>query len=273
MSEQEKRPIDRLIAIMAKLRDPIGGCPWDLEQDFASIAPYTIEEAYEVADAISRGDMGALREELGDLLLQVVYHARMAEERGDFRFDDVATAIAGKMVARHPHVFGNTEVDSAAGQTRMWEEFKSRERAAKAGASGKPASVLDDVPLALPALLRAEKLQKRAARVGFDWPEAAQVLDKIEEEIAELRAELKGGAAKADPARVADEVGDLLFALANLARHLKTDPETALRGCNAKFERRFRSIEQALAAQGRAPKDASLEEMEALWVEAKRKER
>ena len=285
------RPIDRLIAIMAKLRDPKGGCPWDLEQDFATIAPYTIEEAYEVADAISRGDMGALREELGDLLLQVVYHARMAEERGDFRFDDVADAIADKMVARHPHVFGNTEVDGAAvdpaaqpltgprgsargaGQTRMWEEFKSRERAAKAGASGKPQSVLDDVPLALPALLRAEKLQKRAARVGFDWPEAAQVLDKIEEEIAELRAELKSGAAKADPARVADEIGDLLFALANLARHLKTDPETALRGCNEKFERRFRSIEQALAAQGRSPKDASLDEMEALWVEAKRKER
>ena len=267
------RPIDRLIAIMAKLRDPKGGCPWDLEQDFATIAPYTIEEAYEVADAISRGDMAALREELGDLLLQVVYHARMAEERGNFRFDDVADAIADKMVARHPHVFGNTEVDGAAGQTRMWEEFKSRERAARAGASGKPQSVLDDVPLALPALLRAEKLQKRAARVGFDWPEAAQVLDKIEEEIAELRAELKSGAAKADPARVADEIGDLLFALANLARHLKTDPETALRGCNEKFERRFRSIEQALAAQGRSPRDASLEEMEALWVEAKRKER
>ena len=267
------RPIDRLIAIMAKLRDPKGGCPWDLEQDFATIAPYTIEEAYEVADAISRGDMAALREELGDLLLQVVYHARMAEERGNFRFDDVADAIADKMVARHPHVFGNTEVDGAAGQTRMWEEFKSRERAAKAGASGKPQSVLDDVPLALPALLRAEKLQKRAARVGFDWPETAQVLDKIEEEIAELRAELKGGVAKADPARVADEIGDLLFALANLARHLKTDPETALRGCNEKFERRFRSIEQALAAQGRLPKDASLDEMEALWVEAKRKER
>ncbi len=271
MTEPKQRPIDRLIAIMARLRDPKGGCPWDLEQNFATIAPYTIEEAYEVADAIARGDMGALREELGDLLLQVVYHARMAEERGDFRFDDVAHAIADKMVARHPHVFGNTEVDGAAAQTRMWEEFKSRERATKAAKSGgKPASVLDDVPLALPALLRAEKLQKRAARVGFDWPEAAQVLDKIEEEIGELRAELKSGG---KPDRMADEIGDLLFALANLARHLKIDPETALRGCNEKFERRFRSIEQALAEQGRSPKDASLEEMEALWQDAKRKER
>jgi ATP diphosphatase len=268
------RPIDRLIAIMAKLRDPKGGCPWDLEQDFATIAPYTIEEAYEVADAIARGDMAALREELGDLLLQVVYHARMAEERGDFRFDDVARAIADKMVARHPHVFGDAEVDGAAAQTRMWEEFKSRERAAKSeNAGGKPASALADVPLALPALVRAEKLQKRAARVGFDWPEAAQVLDKIEEEIAELRAELKSGADEADPARVADEIGDLLFALANLARHVKIDPETALRACNAKFERRFRAIEQALAKQGKTPKAASLEEMEALWQDAKRAER
>lgn len=264
-------PIDRLIAIMARLRDPKGGCPWDLEQNFATIAPYTIEEAYEVADAIARGDMAALREELGDLLLQVVYHARMAEERGDFRFDDVARAIADKMVARHPHVFGDAEVDGAAAQTRMWEEFKSRERAAKSNnAGGKPVSALDDVPLALPALVRAEKLQKRAARVGFDWPEAAQVLDKIEEEIAELRAELKSGA---KPARLEDEVGDLLFALANLARHVKIDPETALRACNAKFERRFRAIEQALAKQGRSPGDATLDEMEALWQDAKRAER
>lgn len=265
-----QRPIDRLIAIMARLRDPKGGCPWDLEQDFTTIAPYTIEEAYEVADAIQRGDMTGLREELGDLLLQVVYHARMAEEAGNFAFDDVATAIADKMVARHPHVFGGAEIDSAAAQTRMWEEFKARERAAKAGASGQAPSVLDDVPLALPALLRAEKLQKRAARVGFDWPEARQVLDKIEEEIREVRAELDQGA----PAvRIGDEIGDLLFALANLARHLKIDPETALRGCNAKFERRFRSIEHELASQGRSPKDASLDEMEALWVEAKRRER
>lgn len=265
-----ERPIDRLIAIMARLRAPQGGCPWDLEQNFATIAPYTIEEAYEVADAIRQGDRTALREELGDLLLQVVYHARMAEEEGSFAFDDVATAIADKMVARHPHVFGNAEVDGAAAQTRMWEEFKARERAAKASAGKAPPSVLDDVPLALPALLRAEKLQKRAARVGFDWPEARQVLDKIEEEIRELRAELDQDAV---PARVEDEIGDLLFALANLARHLKVDPETALRGCNAKFERRFRAVEQALAAKGRTPKEASLEEMEALWVEAKRKER
>jgi ATP diphosphatase len=263
------RPIDRLIAIMARLRAREGGCPWDLEQTFATIAPYTIEEAYEVADAIQRGDRGALREELGDLLLQVVYHARMAEEEGSFAFDDVAATIADKMVARHPHVFGNAEVNSAAAQTRLWEEFKARERAAKAEAAGAPPSVLDDVPLALPALVRADKLQKRAARVGFDWPEPRQVLDKIEEEIRELRAELDQGAA---PARVADEIGDLLFALVNLARHLAVDAETALRGCNAKFERRFRAIERALAARGRTLGEASLEEMEALWVEAKRLE-
>ena len=265
-----QRPIDRLIAIMARLRAKEGGCPWDLEQDFASIAPYTIEEAYEVADAVQRNDKPALREELGDLLLQVVYHARMAEEEGSFAFDDVATAIADKMVARHPHVFGDKEVEGAAGQTRMWEEFKARERAAKAKASGKPPSVLDDVPLALPALMRAEKLQKRAARVGFDWPDATQVLDKLEEEIAELRAEIAEGG---KPARVADEMGDLLFVLVNLSRHLKVDPETALRGCNAKFERRFAFIERALAAESRSPKDATLEEMEALWQAAKRDER
>lgn len=264
-----QRPIDRLIAIMARLRAPVGGCPWDLEQNFATIAPYTIEEAYEVADAIQRNDRPALREELGDLLLQVVYHARMAEEEGSFAFDDVATAIADKMVARHPHVFGDKEVEGAAGQTRMWEEFKARERAAKAKASGKPPSVLDDVPLALPALMRAEKLQKRAARVGFDWPDVRQVLDKLEEEIGELRAEIDQGGT---PERVADEVGDLLFVLANLARHLKVDPESALRGCNAKFERRFAFIERSLAAEGRAPKDATLDEMEALWVRAKLQE-
>jgi len=264
------RPIDRLLAIMAKLRDPDGGCPWDLEQDFSTIAPYTIEEAYEVADAIQRGDKTSLREELGDLLLQVVYHAQMAEEAGHFGFDDVATAIADKMVARHPHVFGGAEIATAAAQTRMWEEFKARERDAKAAASARAPSVLDDVPLALPALLRAEKLQKRAARVGFDWPEARQVLDKIEEEIREVRAELDQGA---PAARIADEIGDLLFALANLARHMKIDPEAALRGCNVKFERRFRSIEQALEQQGKTPKDASLDEMEALWVQAKLKER
>jgi len=270
MRADADRPIDRLIAIMARLRAKEGGCPWDLEQNFATIAPYTIEEAYEVADAIQREDRGALREELGDLLLQVVYHARMAEEEGSFAFDDVATAIADKMVARHPHVFGDKEVDGAAAQTRMWEEFKTRERAAKAAASGKPPSVLDDVPLALPALMRAEKLQKRAARVGFDWPDPRQVLDKLEEEIRELRAEIDQGGT---PARVADEVGDLLFVLANLARHLKVDPEAALRGCNAKFERRFRFIEEALAAEGRTPKEASLDEMESLWQAAKRREK
>jgi ATP diphosphatase len=270
MNDVPQRPIDRLIAIMARLRAPVGGCPWDLEQNFATIAPYTIEEAYEVADAIERNDKPSLREELGDLLLQVVYHARMAEEEGSFAFDDVATAISDKMVARHPHVFGDKEVAGAAGQTRMWEEFKARERAAKAKASGKPPSVLDDVPLALPALLRAEKLQKRAARVGFDWPDVRQVLDKLEEEIGELRTEIDQGG---KPERVADEMGDLLFVLVNLARHLKVDPETALRGCNAKFERRFTFIEAALAAEGRSPKDATLDEMEALWLRAKLQER
>ncbi len=265
-----RRGIDRLIDIMARLRDPVGGCPWDQEQDFRSIAPYTIEEAYEVADAIDRDDLEALREELGDLLLQVVYHARMAEEAGAFAFDDVATTICNKMVDRHPHVFGTAEVDSAARQSLAWEAQKAAERGAKARHQGRRASVLDDVPRALPALIRADKLQRRAARVGFDWPEAAQVLDKIAEEIAELRAEI---AASAPVARLEDEIGDLIFACANLARHFKIDPEAALRRCNAKFERRFAHIESALAAAGRSPDEASLDEMEALWQQAKLKER
>jgi len=261
-----RRGIDRLIDIMARLRDPVAGCPWDLEQDFRSIAPYTIEEAYEVAEAIDREDFDALREELGDLLLQVVYHARMAEEAGAFAFADVAATICDKMVSRHPHVFGTAEVDSAERQSRAWEAHKAAERGAKARDRGRRPGVLDDVPRALPALARAEKLQKRAARVGFDWPEAAQVLDKIAEEIAELRAEI---AASAPAARLEDEIGDLLFACANLARHFKIDPEAALRHCNAKFERRFAHIESALAAAGRAPDEASLDEMEALWRQAK----
>lgn len=265
---------DRLIAVMARLRDPSGGCPWDLAQDFATIAPYTIEEAYEVAEAIRHDDMTALKEELGDLLLQVAYHAQMAKERGAFDFDSVAGAIADKMIRRHPHVFGDARIDSARAQTIAWEEQKAGERRAKATADGAPPSVLDGVALALPALLRAEKLQKRAARVGFDWPEAAQVFDKIDEELAEIRHALEQP--PADPteraAMLQDELGDLLFACANLARHLNVDPEGALRGTNAKFERRFRFIEAALARAGRAPADASLEEMEALWQEAKRSE-
>jgi nucleoside triphosphate diphosphatase len=257
--------IDDLLEVMARLRDPERGCPWDREQDFSTIAPYTIEEAYEVADAIARGDMTALEDELGDLLLQVVYHAQMAKEAGRFDFDAVARRVADKMVRRHPHVFGDATVADAGAQTRAWEETKASERREKSGARGAPASVLDDVPLALPALTRAAKLQKRAARVGFDWPETSQVLDKIEEEIAELRAELQGDSSEL----LRDEMGDLLFAVVNLARHLDLDPEAALRQTNGKFERRFRAIERALAAEGRRPENASLDELEALWQAAK----
>jgi ATP diphosphatase len=265
---------DRLIAVMARLRDPNGGCPWDLAQDFTTIAPYTIEEAYEVAEAIRHADMTALKEELGDLLLQVAYHAQMADERGAFDFEAVAGAIADKMVRRHPHVFAGARIDSASAQTLAWEEQKATERRAKTKTGSEAHSVLDGVALALPALLRAEKLQKRAARVGFDWPEAAQVFDKIDEELAEIRDALDHPSA--DPAeraaKLRDELGDLLFACANLARHLKVDPEEALRGTNAKFERRFRFIEEALAQAGRTPSEASLEEMEALWQAAKQAE-
>jgi ATP diphosphatase len=262
--------MERLLQVMARLRDPDRGCPWDLEQDFASIAPYTIEEAYEVADAIARGDLAHLRDELGDLLLQVVYHAQMAKEAGLFDFDQVAAAIADKMIRRHPHVFGTAEVDGARAQSRAWETVKAAERASKAEAAAGSHGVLDDVPLALPALVRAAKLQRRAARVGFDWPEATQVLDKIDEEIAELRTELQG---QANQDRLSDEVGDLLFAVVNLARHLEVDGETALRQANAKFERRFRAIEEALRARGRRLEDASLDELEALWQQAKAAER
>lgn len=262
-----ERAIDRLIAIMAQLRDPESGCPWDIEQDFASIAPYTIEEAYEVADAIERGDMDELKDELGDLLLQVVFHARMAEEAGLFAFDDVANAISEKMTRRHPHVFGN-EGERTAGEVQTrWEDIKAEEKAAKGTAQ---ASILDDVPLALPALARAVKLQNRAARVGFDWPDTSLVVDKLNEEMLELSAEIaKGG----DPDRLEDEMGDLLFVYANLARHMKIDPEAALRRANAKFRRRFGRIEEKLAAAGKRPEESTLEEMDALWNEAKREER
>jgi tetrapyrrole methylase family protein/MazG family protein/ATP diphosphatase len=262
-------PIFRLVEIMARLRDPAGGCPWDLEQSFATIAPYTIEEAYEVADAIERGDLKDLRDELGDLLLQVVFHARMAEEAGAFSFADVARAINDKMVRRHPHVFGEARHRSAAEQTVAWETIKAGERSAKAGAG--PASLLDDVPVALPALTRAVKLSRRAARVGFVWPSAAEVLAKLREEVAELEAEV--GAAEIDRARVADELGDVLFVCANLARDLDIDPEAALRGTNAKFVRRFRFIEAALAARGSSPEASDLAEMDALWNAAKAAER
>jgi ATP diphosphatase len=261
VADLPQEPLARLRAVMAWLRDPVHGCPWDLEQSFATIAPYTLEEAYEVADAIARNDLGELREELGDLLLQVVYHSQMAAEAGAFDFDGVARAIADKMVERHPHVFGSAEIASAEQQTVSWEARKAAERAAKA-----PAGVLDGVALALPALLRAEKLQRRAARVGFDWGRPEPVLDKIAEEIGELRDELAAGA---PVERLTDELGDVLFAVVNLARHCKVDAEAALRSTNAKFQARFRHIERALERQGRSVESATLEEMEALWVEAK----
>ncbi|MDD7969701.1 nucleoside triphosphate pyrophosphohydrolase [Roseinatronobacter alkalisoli] len=255
----------RLRAIMRALRDPESGCPWDIEQDFASIAPYTIEEAYEVADAIENCDWTALQGELGDLLLQVVYHAQMAEEAGYFTFDDITRGISDKMLARHPHVFGNESRDkSAAQQVQDWEQVKAAERAARA-----QGGVLDDVALGLPALMRAVKLQKRAARVGFDWPSTDQVLDKIIEESREL-VEARDTLTETE---IAEEFGDLMFVMANLARHLKLDPEEALRAANAKFTRRFQSIERALAAEGRRPADSTLDEMDALWNAAKHQEK
>jgi len=264
---KEPGRIETLLDIMARLRDPDGGCPWDLEQDFASIAPYTIEEAYEVADAIERGDMDDLRDELGDLLLQVVFHARMAEEEGRFDFSGVVRAICEKMIRRHPHVFGDEDQRSAGAVEGRWEEIKAEEKAEKGKA---PTSILDDVPLALPALARAIKLQNRAARAGFDWPDTSLVIDKLNEEMLELSAEVAKGS---DPDRLEDELGDLLFVYANLARHMKVDPEAALRRANAKFRRRFGRIEEKLEAAGKRPEDSSLEEMDALWNEAKAEER
>jgi MazG family protein len=259
----EDTEMERLIAIMARLRDPVGGCPWDVAQNFATIAPYTIEEAYEVADAIERGDMAALADELGDLLFQVVYHARMAEEAGHFAFADVARGISKKMVRRHPHVFGEVEIGSAEAQTVAWEATKAHERNDRAGEGG----VLDGVAKGLPALLRALKLQKRAARVGFDWQEAEGALTKLGEELNELADEIT--APEANLKRLEAELGDVLFSAVNLARKLNIDAEGALRATNAKFERRFGAMEKALAEQGTTPEAAGLEEMEALWQEAK----
>ena len=262
-------PIDRLNAIMVRLRDPDGGCPWDVEQTFQTIAPYTLEEAYEGADAIERGDMDELKSELGDLLFQVVFHARMAEEQGLFGFDDVATAIADKLERRHPHVFGpNGPLEAAkadgAAQKARWEDIKAGERKAKA-----QHGVLDDVPVGLPALARAAKLTRRAARVGFDWPSTAEVLDKLDEEVAELKAEIAAG----DLDKARGELGDLLFVMANLARKLGVEPEDALRGTNAKFVRRFAFIEAELAKDGRTPEQSDLAEMDRLWDAAKAAER
>ena len=253
-------PIQNLINVMAALRDPETGCPWDKAQDFASIAPYTIEEAYEVQAAIESGDPAQLQDELGDLLFQVVYHAQLAQERGWFGFDEVAQGIADKMVRRHPHVFGDAAARDAGAQSAAWESQKAQERMARA-----ERGVLAGVAGTLPALARAQKLTARAARVKFDWPDAPAVLEKLEEEVLELRAELPA----ADPARLQDELGDMLFVMANLSRKLGLNAEACLAGANAKFTRRFGFIEGALAAQGRTPNEATLEEMEVLWTQAK----
>ena len=257
----DQHPIFQLLEIMRRLRDPVGGCPWDLEQTFATIAPYTVEEAYEVADAIERGDLGDLRDELGDLLFQTVFHAQMAQEQGEFDFADVAQAICDKMLRRHPHVFGQADGRTSAEQTDAWEVIKAGERAAK----GKANSLLDDIPASLPAMTRAVKLTKRAARVGFDWPNTTEVLAKLREELAELEVEIDAG----DQAKAREELGDLLFVVANLARKLDIEPEDALRSANAKFVRRFSYIERSLAARGRSPDQSDLAEMDDLWNAAK----
>ena len=260
---KSSRDIARLIEIMAALRTPGGGCPWDLEQTFRTIAPYTLEEAYEVADAIARGDLTDLKDELGDLLLQVAFHARMAEEQGAFDFGDVVETVTAKLVRRHPHVFADAEGRTAKAVEGLWERIKAEEKAEQ-GEAG-PSGALAGVPVALPALTRALKLQDKAGRVGFDWNDPRAVLAKIREEADEIEAELNGP----DKAKAAAEVGDLLFAVVNLARHLGADPEDVLRQTNLKFERRFGSIERALAARGKTPKDATLVELDALWDEAK----
>ena len=269
--------IARLLEIMAALRTPGTGCPWDLEQDFASIAPYTLEEAYEVVDAIERGDLADLQDELGDLLLQVVFHARMAEEQGSFAFGDVVEAITRKLIRRHPHVFGNTEDLSPEAVKSLWDSIKAEEKAERRaaresmgqGSEPHEAGFLAGIPTALPALTRAQKLTAKAAKVGFDWPEAVQVVDKIHEELEEVKEASSSGSQD----RIEDEIGDLLFSVTNLARHFGIDPERALRRTNAKFERRFAAIEAALERQNRTLDEASLEEMEALWVSAKTAER
>ncbi|MCR9134531.1 MAG: nucleoside triphosphate pyrophosphohydrolase [Alphaproteobacteria bacterium] len=268
---EPSKEISRLIEIMAALRDPQSGCPWDVKQDFQSIKPYTIEEAYEVADAIERGDLDDLKDELGDLLLQVVFHARMAEESGDFTFGDVVQAITQKMIRRHPHVFADSSSDTPEGVKIQWDEIKAAEKADRAARRGQSADagkdgLLDDVPRALPALTEAIKLQQRAARVGFDWSEAEPVLNKIEEEIRELRDALKD----TDQSKVQDEFGDVLFAIVNLGRHINADPEMALRGTNAKFRKRFSHVEQSIGTAGEDLQSVSLERMEDLWSEAKK---
>lgn len=273
--------IQRLLDIMARLRDPQRGCPWDLQQNFKTIAPYTVEEAYEVADAIERDDLPSLRDELGDLLFQVVFHSQLAQEQGAFDFDAVANAICDKMERRHPHVFGDASIANAEAQTVAWEEQKRRERAQKR-AGAEQASVLDDVPVALPALTRANKLGKRAAQVGFEWSDVRGAIEKLDEEIAEFKAEVRSNAClQADTTtegrhqheRLAAELGDVLFCVVNVCRYLKIDPEQALKRTNASFERRFRYVERGLAKQGKTPQQATLAEMDQLWDEGKAEER
>jgi ATP diphosphatase len=266
-----KKTLPDLLAVMAALRTPGTGCPWDLEQTFATIAPYTIEEAYEVADAIAHDDIAGLKDELGDLLLQVVYHARMAQEQDAFAFDDVVDAITRKMIRRHPHVFGTVEERAAGATPGFWDRIKAQEKGDEASAG----SLLDEVPAALPALTRAIKLQNKAAKVGFDWPSLSPVLAKLKEELAELEDVMAKSASgsEANTQAIEEEFGDLLFVIANVARHLKLDPEVSLRAANQKFVRRFHYIEERLAADGRTPSDSDLAEMDALWNEAKAKER
>ena len=261
----DQRPLDRLLEIMARLRDPADGCEWDLEQTFATIAPYTVEEAYEVADAIERNDLTDLKDELGDLLLQVVFHSRMAEEQGVFAFEDVARAINDKMIRRHPHVFGDETYASLDAQKAGWDALKAQERARK----GKAQSLLDDVPVGLPGLTRAVKLSKRAAGVGFVWPTVQDVVAKLHEEVGEMLVEIEAG----DLEKAKGEIGDVLFVVANLARTLEVDPEDAVRATNAKFVRRFTYVEQRLAERGKTPDQSDLAEMDALWDEAKAAER
>ncbi|MBU6156021.1 MAG: nucleoside triphosphate pyrophosphohydrolase [Alphaproteobacteria bacterium] len=263
-TNDDPRSIQTLLAIMARLRNPETGCPWDIEQTFATIAPYTLEEAYEVADAIERGDMDQLRDELGDLLFQVVFHSRMAEEAGAFAFADVVGSISEKMLRRHPHVFGDADVKTADAQTAAWEEHKRKERQAKGG------GVMDDIPVALPALTRALKIQKRAATVGFDWKEARPIFDKLDEEVGELRAAMAENASKE---KLADELGDILFVVVNIARHLGLKPEDALAGTNRKFLQRFAFVEAQARNAGKALSELTLEEMEAAWTIAKSLER
>jgi MazG family protein len=267
-AQRKKHTLEDLLAVMARLRDPESGCPWDVKQSFTTIAPYTIEEAYEVADAIARADLDGLKDELGDLLLQVVYHAQMASEQSRFEFADVVDGIARKMIRRHPHVFEDPSRREEFMSTDLWDRIKAEEKAER-GNGATSASVLGEVPVGLPALTRAVKLQKRAAKVGFDWPSLAPVLEKAEEEIAELKDAVADKKSGGPQERIVEEFGDFLFVMANVARHLGVDPEAALRAANAKFVRRFESIETALAAEGRRPEDATLEEMDALWDAAK----